>query len=226
MLQFHVTFWKARQELWISPAQDQGARAPRRVSGIMTNLLTNRVSYRNRGNLLIQLPVGAGPAMRLLPRSLAGLWQSGFRLASRSCMKSGDRSGRCCSGSWETTPKWPAKWSRISCRQRNPVSPRSTPLSMAPPRDRSRWPAISSKGSASLVGAHQLTALCAQLETAGESNDWPAIHSLTPRLEELMRDIEISAEAFLRSQTPWRPREREQHLSRRSKPRRDGQRHR
>jgi two-component system, NarL family, sensor histidine kinase EvgS len=57
------------------------------------------------------------------------------------------------------------------------------------------------KGSASLVGAHQLTALCAQLEAAGDANDWPAIHSLTPRLEELMRDIEFSAEAFLRSQT-------------------------
>ncbi|MFI5017052.1 MAG: Hpt domain-containing protein [Dongiales bacterium] len=58
------------------------------------------------------------------------------------------------------------------------------------------------KGSASLVGAHQLTALCTQLETAGEANDWPAIHRLTPQLEGLMRDIETSAEAFLRSQTP------------------------
>jgi two-component system sensor histidine kinase EvgS len=57
------------------------------------------------------------------------------------------------------------------------------------------------KGSASLVGAHQLTALCAELEAAGEANDWPEIHRLTPRLEGLMRDIEISAEAFLRSQT-------------------------
>jgi two-component system, NarL family, sensor histidine kinase EvgS len=56
------------------------------------------------------------------------------------------------------------------------------------------------KGSASLVGAHQLTALCAQLETAGEADDWQAIHRLTPRLDELMRDIETAAEAFLRSQ--------------------------
>ena len=58
------------------------------------------------------------------------------------------------------------------------------------------------KGSASLVGAHQLTALCIQLETAGEANDWLAIHRLTPQLEGLMRDIETSAEAFPRSQTP------------------------
>ena len=58
------------------------------------------------------------------------------------------------------------------------------------------------KGSASLVGAHQLTALCTQLETAGEANDWLAIHRLTPQLEGHMRDIETSAEAFLRSQTP------------------------
>jgi HPt (histidine-containing phosphotransfer) domain-containing protein len=57
------------------------------------------------------------------------------------------------------------------------------------------------KGSASLVGAHQLTALCVQLETASEVKDWPAIHRLTPQLEGLMRDIETSAEAFLRSQT-------------------------
>jgi two-component system sensor histidine kinase EvgS len=57
------------------------------------------------------------------------------------------------------------------------------------------------KGSASLVGAHELTELCAQLETAGEANDWPVIHRLTPRLEGLMRDIETSAEAFLRSET-------------------------
>jgi HPt (histidine-containing phosphotransfer) domain-containing protein len=56
------------------------------------------------------------------------------------------------------------------------------------------------KGSASLVGTHQLMALCAQLETAGEANDWPAIHRLTPQLEGLMRDIETSAETFLRSQ--------------------------
>jgi len=52
------------------------------------------------------------------------------------------------------------------------------------------------------VGAHQLTALCAQLETAGEADDWPAIHLLTPQLEGVMRDIETSAEAYLRSQTP------------------------
>jgi len=58
------------------------------------------------------------------------------------------------------------------------------------------------KGSASLVGAHQLTTLCAQLETAGEADDWPAIHRLTPQLEGLMRDIESSAEAYLSSQTP------------------------
>ena len=57
------------------------------------------------------------------------------------------------------------------------------------------------KGSASLVSAHQLTALCIQLETAGEANDWPAIHRLTPQLEGLMCDIETSAETFLRSQT-------------------------
>ena len=55
------------------------------------------------------------------------------------------------------------------------------------------------KGSASIVGAHQLTALCAQLEAAGEAEDWPEIQRLTPLLEGLMRDIEISAEAFLRS---------------------------
>ena len=52
------------------------------------------------------------------------------------------------------------------------------------------------------MGAHQLTALCAQLETAGEADDWPAIHLLTPQLEGVMRDIETSAEAYLRSQTP------------------------
>ena len=52
------------------------------------------------------------------------------------------------------------------------------------------------------MGAHQLTALCTQFETAGEANDWLAIHRLTPQLEGLMRDIETSAEAFLRSQTP------------------------
>ena len=57
------------------------------------------------------------------------------------------------------------------------------------------------KGSASLVGAHQLTALCARLETAGEADDWPAIHRLAPQLEGLMCDIETSAEAFLLSQT-------------------------
>ena len=57
------------------------------------------------------------------------------------------------------------------------------------------------KGSASLVGAHQLTAFCAELETAGDADDWPAIHRLARQLEGLMRDIETSAEAFLRSQT-------------------------
>ena len=58
------------------------------------------------------------------------------------------------------------------------------------------------KGSASLVGAHQLTALCAQLEAAGGASDWPAVHRLAPDLERLMQDIETSAEAFLRSQAP------------------------
>ena len=51
-------------------------------------------------------------------------------------------------------------------------------------------------GSASLMGAHQLVDACSQLETA---NNWPKIHHLSLGLDGLMRDIEISATAFLRA---------------------------
>ena len=55
------------------------------------------------------------------------------------------------------------------------------------------------KGSASLMGAHQLVDACAQLETAVEADNWPRIHHLSLGLDELRRDIETSAEAFLRA---------------------------
>jgi HPt (histidine-containing phosphotransfer) domain-containing protein len=52
------------------------------------------------------------------------------------------------------------------------------------------------KGSASLMGAHQLVDACAQLETA---NNWPRIHHLSLGLDGLLQDIKTSAEAFLRA---------------------------
>lgn len=55
------------------------------------------------------------------------------------------------------------------------------------------------KGSASLVGARPLTEICAALETASEEADWPTIHRLAMRLDDLMEDIERSAAALLRS---------------------------
>ena len=55
------------------------------------------------------------------------------------------------------------------------------------------------KGSASVVGAHRLVEICAELETAGENCDWPTIHRLSAELHGLMGDIETSAAAFLAS---------------------------
>jgi HPt (histidine-containing phosphotransfer) domain-containing protein len=55
------------------------------------------------------------------------------------------------------------------------------------------------KGSASLMGAHQLVDACTQLETAVEVNNWPRIHDLLSGLDGLMRDIETSAQSFLRA---------------------------
>ena len=55
------------------------------------------------------------------------------------------------------------------------------------------------KGSSSLVGAYQLMEVCAQLEVAGENGDWPTVHQLNSRLDELMSDVERSAAVFLGS---------------------------
>jgi HPt (histidine-containing phosphotransfer) domain-containing protein len=55
------------------------------------------------------------------------------------------------------------------------------------------------KGSASLMGAHQLVNVCAQFEAAVETNNWPRMKYLLSGLEGLMRDIETSSDAFLRT---------------------------
>jgi HPt (histidine-containing phosphotransfer) domain-containing protein len=55
------------------------------------------------------------------------------------------------------------------------------------------------KGSASLMGAHPLVDACVQLETAVEANNWLRIRHLSLGLDELTRDIETSADAFLRA---------------------------
>ena len=58
-------------------------------------------------------------------------------------------------------------------------------------------PAHRLKGSASLVGAHEVVGACTQLEAVAGESDWRLIHALTPRLDGLMQDIEASANAML-----------------------------
>jgi HPt (histidine-containing phosphotransfer) domain-containing protein len=54
------------------------------------------------------------------------------------------------------------------------------------------------KGSASLVGAHRLIDVCAEIESAAEEGNWDEMHRLSAGLDEIMADIERSAAAFLR----------------------------
>jgi two-component system sensor histidine kinase/response regulator len=53
------------------------------------------------------------------------------------------------------------------------------------------------KGSSGLVGARALSELCAQLEAAGRAADWPLIGELVPRLDRLMQEVQVAADAFL-----------------------------
>jgi HPt (histidine-containing phosphotransfer) domain-containing protein len=53
------------------------------------------------------------------------------------------------------------------------------------------------KGSASLMGVRQVVDACTRLEAAAGANDWPMIHQLMPRLDGLMQDIKISANALV-----------------------------
>jgi HPt (histidine-containing phosphotransfer) domain-containing protein len=56
------------------------------------------------------------------------------------------------------------------------------------------------KGSASVVGAHQLVEVCTQLQAAAEKNDWPMISRLVPVLNGAILHIEASAKACSASQ--------------------------
>ena len=50
-----------------------------------------------------------------------------------------------------------------------------------------------------VMGAHQLVDVCAQLEAAVETNNWPIMNCLLSGLDGLMRDIETSTDTFLRT---------------------------
>lgn len=54
------------------------------------------------------------------------------------------------------------------------------------------------KGSAALLGAHDLKEVCAQLESAGRMGNWGLIRGLLANLERRLRDVEVAAGEFLR----------------------------